>query len=142
MTPAGTSNELDVHNEWEENTHATLCKEKTPRVRSNQSTNQSINRPFSHPISQSIKTFRWNELRVRRCPFSVSTKLYLYLHSSSEHSTQNYNLVCYQVLPTYEKVLLELLLGAYHPSYRCRTTKSGTHNIRTIHQEIRVRRNV
>ena len=24
MTPAGTSNELDVQNEWEENTHTTL----------------------------------------------------------------------------------------------------------------------
>ena len=29
MTPAGTSNELDVQNEWEENTHNTYFKEKS-----------------------------------------------------------------------------------------------------------------
>ena len=45
MTPAGTSNELDVQNEWKENTHTTHSSNSTTNSIDNNinSTNNSIN---------------------------------------------------------------------------------------------------
>ena len=61
VTPAGTSNELDVRNKWEENTHNTYtCQKKNVCLKKNQNAPRSSEHPPVR-VGGNVKTFRWDQ---------------------------------------------------------------------------------
>ena len=71
MTPAGTSNELDVQNEWEENTHNTLpfhfCMESTLYV----FLPDGVFLPCDHQLDFDVSLFMYGEEKRKHINWSM-----------------------------------------------------------------------